>query len=308
MGSPTQRRGASRLCSKASKCTRGAAERIRCDPIFSVNLPFLTVPLRALGLVDTIGRKSAPPITMLTAGLSAMQATQPNTLPAFAARNLYMGNLRAADEQIVKMFADYAVISAIVYCHMTGNTFREPRSDFSYIENLLYMMGHVDPDTGLPKPKHVSCMTRLWTLVADHEMTCSTAAFLHTASSLSDALSCQIAAITASSGVLHGGAIEVAYKNIREVGDVANVPRKIESVKSGKERLFGYGHRLYKTVDPRSVFIREILDELSEETARDPDLSIAMELDRVASSDEYFTSRKLKANADMFASFAYKAM
>ena len=245
---------------------------------------------------------------MLIAGLSALQASQPETIPAFAAKNLYLGNLPYVDEQIVNLFANYAVISAIVYCNMTGNTFKDPQPQFSYIENLLYMMGHVDPETGLPRAKHVSCMTRLWTLVADHEMTCSTAAFLHTASALTDVVACQISAIAASSGILHGGAIEVAYKNIRKVGSVANVARKIEGVKAGKERLFGYGHRLYKTVDPRSTFIRQILEELNEETSVDPDLSIAMELDRIASSDEYFTSRKLKANADMFASFAYKAM
>lgn len=139
-------------------------------------------------------------------------------------------------------------------------------------------------------------------------MTCSTASFLLTASSLPDAISCQISAICAGYGILHAGAIEVAYKIFQEIGSVAAVPAKIASVKAGKERLFGYGHRIYKVVDPRSVFIRRILDELKEETAADPLLSVAMEIDRVASNDEYFVKRKLNANADLFASFAYKAM
>jgi hypothetical protein len=82
----------------------------------------------------------------------------------------------------------------------------------------------------------------------------------------------------------------------------------MEGFKTGKERLFGYGHRIYKVVDPRSVFIREILDELHEEIAQDPVLKVAMELNRLASTDPYFVSRKLHANADLFASFAYKAM
>lgn len=82
----------------------------------------------------------------------------------------------------------------------------------------------------------------------------------------------------------------------------------MESVKSGKERLFGYGHRIYKVVDPRSVYIREILDELHVEVSKDPVLNIAMELNRLASTDPYFVSRKLHANADLYASFAYKAM
>ena len=245
---------------------------------------------------------------MLTAGLSALQASQPETIPAYAAKNIYLGNLAYVDKAIVSMLTNIAVISAIVYCHHLGRPFSNPQPQLSYIENFLYMTGHVDAGTGLPNPKYVSCLERLWTLVADHEMTCSTAALLHTASSLSDAVACQISAIEASSGILHGGAIEIAYKNIISVGDVSNVGQKITDVKAGKERLYGYGHRLYKTVDPRSIFIRQILEELSEETAIDPVLSVAMELDRIASTDDYFIKRKLKANADFFASFVYKAM
>ncbi|KAM0794192.1 hypothetical protein BDR22DRAFT_901014 [Usnea florida] len=139
-------------------------------------------------------------------------------------------------------------------------------------------------------------------------MTCSTAAFLQTASSLPNPISSLNPAINAGYGILHGGAIKVAYKNIAKVGSVDNVPRKIETVKSSKERLFRYGHRIYKVVDPRSIFIREILEEFGEEAQADPLLKVALEIDRIASTDEHFTSRQLNHNADLFASFAYKAM
>ena len=247
-------------------------------------------------------------MTMITAGLAAIQGSQKNDIPAHMGKNLYLKNLTLVDKQIVKVMADLAVVSAAAYCHHEGRPFHEPNPKYSYIENLLHMMGMIDADTGAPNAHHVSCLERLWTLVADHEMTCSTAAFLQTASSLPDPISCLISAMNAGYGILHGGAIEVAYKNIADVGSVDDVPGKIETVKSGKERLFGYGHRLYKVVDPRSIFIREILQELGEEAKADPLLKVAFEIDRIASTDEYFTSRKLNPNADLFASFAYKAM
>lgn len=252
--------------------------------------------------------RGAPPLTMITAGLAALLGSKRELIPAHMGKNLYLQNMKLVDQQIVEVMANLAVISAAAYCHHEGRTFRNPRSDFSYIENLLYMMDHVDSATGVPYPHHVDCMERLWVLVADHEMTCSTAAFLQTASALPDPISCLISAISAGYGILHGGAIETAYRNIAEVGDIENVQQKIESVKSGKERLFGYGHRIYRVVDPRSIFIREILEELGEEVKKDPLLRIAFEIDRIASTDEYFTSRKLNPNADLFASFAYKAM
>ena len=245
---------------------------------------------------------------MIIAGLSALQSTQMPLIPAHAAKNLYLGNSELIDQEIVKFLGSYVIVVAIVYCHHTGRNFTLPRSDLSYIENFFLMTGHVDPTTNLPNPKYVDNFERLWILIANHEMTCSTAALLQTASSLPDVFSCMISALSALYGPLHGGAIEVAYKNIKEVGTVENAQAKIDRVKAGKERLYGYGHRLYKVQDPRSVFIRAIADELQEEIAEDPHLRVAFAIDRIASEDEYFTSRKLNLNADLYAAFAYKAM
>ena len=229
-------------------------------------------------------------------------------IPAHIGKNLYLENPKLVDEQIVKVMVDLAVVCAAAYCHYEGRPFHEPDPKYLYIENLLHMMGLIDNNTGVSIPHYVSCLERLWTLVADHKMTCSTAAFLQTASSLPDPISSLISAINAGYGILHGGAIKVTYKNTAEMGSVDNVPRKIETVKSSKERLFGYGHRIYKVVDPRSIFIREILEECGEEAKADPLLKVGLEIDRIASTDKYFTSRKLNHNADLFASFAYKAM
>lgn len=245
---------------------------------------------------------------MIIAGLSALEASQPEAIPAYMAKNIYMGNNVAVHHQIIRVIASLASISAAVYCHKLGRQFTPPVPHLTYIENILLMMGHVNAETGRPDPKHVNYLQRLWVLTADHEMTSSTAAFLHTASSLNDPLMSLISGIGSSWGILHGGAIEVAYKDIQRVGSVSAVQEKINAVKSGKMRLFGYGHRIYKVTDPRYVFIRQMLDELQTDIINDDVLAVALEIDRVASTDEYFTSRKIKANADLFASFVYKAL
>ena len=241
------------------------------------------------------------------AGLSALQSTEMKLIPAHAAKNLYLGNPQLVDQQLVRLMSSFSAITAASYCHWAGRELGTPRPELSYVENFLIMTGHVESN-GRPKARYVSAFERLWVLIADHEMTCSTAALLQTASALPDVISCMISAICALYGPLHGGAIEVAYKNIEEIGSTNNIQSKIDRVKAGKERLFGYGHRIYRVQDPRYIHIREILEELSAEVERDRLLSVAMELDRVASQDEYFIKRKLNPNADLFAAFAYKAM
>lgn len=252
--------------------------------------------------------KNGSIIGMMIAGLSALQSCDMDAIPAHAAKNLYMGEPARVDEQIVRVMSSLSAITAAAYCHHMDIPFTPPRADFSYIENFLLMVGLVDKETGLPSSKYVNVLERLWAVVADHEMTCSTAALLHTASALPDVISCVTSAYCALYGPLHGGAIEVAYKQIQEIGTVDDVAAKLERVREGKERLYGYGHRVYRVTDPRFNFIRDILDELSEEVAQDPLLQVAFELDRQASQDEYFIKRKLRPNADFFAALAYKAL
>ncbi|KAI0105028.1 citrate synthase [Nemania sp. FL0031] len=246
-------------------------------------------------------------VGMMIAGLSALQSCDMSVVPAHAGKNLYMGQPQNVDEQIIRVMASLSMITAAAYCHHTGRAFTPPRKDFSYIQNFLLMTGHVE-STGLPSPRYVAVLERLWATVADHEMTCSTAALLQTASSLADVISSLISAFSAAYGPLHGGAIEVAYKNIEDIGSIDGVVAKLERVKAGKERLYGYGHRVYRVTDPRFTYISEILSELTDEISEDPLLQTAFALDRAASEDEYFISRKLRPNADLFAAFAYKAL
>ena len=170
------------------------------------------------------------------------------------------------------------------------------------------MMGVVEEGSGLPSQKVVDCLERLWILYLDHEMTNSTTAFLHVASTLADPISCCTAYVASGNGPLHAGAVDLAYGNLQRLGTPEGVPGLIADVKAKKYRLYGYGHRIYKTVDPRIKFIKTMLDELSEGKNDNPLLAVALEIDRIASTDEYFTSRNLKANADLYGCFVYTAL
>jgi citrate synthase len=158
------------------------------------------------------------------------------------------------------------------------------------------MMGMIDPLTSRPDPLKLSCFRRFAALNCDHGMALSSFAMLVSSSSPTDPLSGLISSLVAAYGPLHYSAPEAAYKTISKVGSKEKVPAFIEQVKRGEQRLFGYGHRTYKTIDPRLALIKEMLKELDVE--RDPLLGVAREIDRVASEDEYFKTRGLNANAD----------
>ncbi|KAL8788547.1 MAG: hypothetical protein Q9213_001620 [Squamulea squamosa] len=293
--------------SKPSKGTLEAADITQGLRLLDPGFQNTAVKESKITFVYSI-RPDAPPIPVMIAALSSLAASQPEMIPAIRAKNLYMGEAVAVQYQIIRALANAAYITAAVYCHRHGRELSKPDPYLSFVENILSMMGHVDKETGRPNPKHVDVVQRLWTLMADHEMTNSTAAFLHTASTLSDPIMNIVSGLASSWGILHGGAIEVGYRGLERLGDVSAVPAKIEAAKSGKERLFGYGHRIYKVTDPRYIFIRNMLNELVTEDTDDKVLAAALELDKAASSDDYFTSRKLNPNADFFASFVYKAL
>lgn len=218
--------------------------------------------------------------------------------------------LKVADQAILRTIGYYSATIGLVYCHRRGRAFTRPRSDGSIVGNLLLMMGMHDAasSTPTPDPKIEACLSKLWILYADHEMTCSTASVLHAASTLTDPTSCVMSGIISGYGPLHGGAIELAYEALEKIGHPRNVPIFIEMIKKKKARLFGYGHRIYKTRDPRLALIEELIEENREAVAADPLLKVAFAIDQVANEDDYFVSRNLKANADLLGCFLYSAL
>lgn len=245
--------------------------------------------------------------TMVIAGFAAWAACEPGVAAVhYEGRPKYLGHAEEVDAIIPRCIQAFATTIALVYCHKRGRAFINPDPRGTLIGNLLLMMGFTE--CGKPTKEIEECFKRLWILYADHEMTNSTAAFLHAASTLTDPFFCMISAVVSAYGPLHGGAIDLAYQGFANVGTPDNVPQLIEDVKAQKQRLFGYGHRIYKSVDPRAKLIRAMIDEHKERVESNPLLSVALEIDRVANEDEYFTSRKLKANADLYGCFLYTAM
>jgi citrate synthase len=159
-----------------------------------------------------------------------------------------------------------------------------------------------------PDPALERALDILFILHADHEQNCSTSAMRGIGSSHVDPYSALAGAAAALYGPLHGGANEAVLRMLQEIGSVEHIPEFIKRVKQGEGRLMGFGHRVYKSYDPRAKIIKRTADEVFEVTGRNPLLDIALELERIALSDEYFISRKLYPNVDFYSGLIYQAM
>jgi citrate synthase len=252
---------------------------------------------------------AAPAFLVISAGLAAWAASDPTKIPVQAGDRIYLGSMDAVDAGIYRSLAALATTVAMVSCHQQKKTFLA-RADpkLSLIDNMLLMMGHTDRAGNVDK-RISTAINKLWILFADHEITNSTAAYLHAASSLSDPISCMVSAISACAGPLHAGAIDLAYKRFAEIhATEGGLQKHIEDVKAKKFRLMGVGHRVYRTVDPRVGFLREMLSEFSSEAIGDPLLEVAKGIEDAVFNDDYFVSRKLSINADLYGSFVYAAL
>jgi citrate synthase len=148
----------------------------------------------------------------------------------------------------------------------------------------------------------------LFILHADHEQNCSTSAMRGVGSSQSDPYSATAAAAAALYGPLHGGANEAVLRMLNEIGSKEKVPEFIKKVQSGEGRLMGFGHRVYKSYDPRAKIIKQTAHDVFGVTGKNPLIDIAMELERIALQEDYFVSRKLYPNVDFYSGIIYEAM
>ena len=164
---------------------------------------------------------------------------------------------------------------------------------------------------GRHKPNKVlqRALEILLILHADHEQNCSTAAVRSVGSSEVDPYSAIAAGISALYGPLHGGANEAVLRMLERIGTVENIPDFLQGVKDRKEKLMGFGHRVYKNYDPRAKIIKKHVDEVLDVLGVDnPKVEIAVELEKRALDDEYFTDRKLFPNVDFYSGLIYEAM
>ena len=216
-------------------------------------------------------------------------------------------NKQALDRQTLRLIAKVPTLAAMAYRFSKGLPFVYPDNSLSYGANFLNMMFKVGDDYKVD-PVLARAMDLLFILHADHEQNCGTTAMRVIASSNADPYSAAAGAASALYGPLHGGANEAVLHMLQEIGSVDNVPAFVQSVKDGKGKLMGFGHRVYKNYDPRATIIKKAAYDVFEVTGKNPLLDIALKLERTALADEYFISRKLYPNVDFYSGLIYEAL
>ena len=246
-------------------------------------------------------RYDAHPMAMLNSAVAALASFYPSS------RNIFDETER--NISIIRLLAKVPTIAAFCYRHLKGLPFVYPDNDLSYVDNFLSMVARMTEPKYEANPVFSKALEVLFILHADHEQNCSTSAVRAVGSSHVDPFSAMSAGIAALFGPLHGGANEQVLRMIEEIGDVKNVPKFIEEVKSGKgSRLMGFGHRVYKSYDPRAKIVKQLADDVFKVVGVDKDLEIALELERIALEDDYFKSRKLYPNVDFYTGLIYRSM
>jgi citrate synthase len=214
----------------------------------------------------------------------------------------------ARRRQRVRLIAKVPSIAAYAFRHSMGRAYVYPDNELSFTGNFLNMLFKLTELKYQTNPVLEHALDVLFILHADHEQNCSTSAMRAVGSSHVDPYSALAAAAAALYGPLHGGANEAVLRMLEEVGDIKNVPAFIKRVKAGDGRLMGFGHRIYKSYDPRAKIIKQVADEVFEVTGKNPLLDIALELERIALQDDYFVSRRLYPNVDFYSGLIYQAM
>jgi citrate synthase len=247
-------------------------------------------------------RYDAHPMGMLVATVSALSTFYPE------AKHVLDGDIRR--QQIIRLIAKMPTLAAWSYRHSMGMPFVYPSNELSYCANFLQMMKRIAEPKFEVHPQIVKALDVLFILHADHEQNCSTNVMRSVGSSRADPYVAVAAAAAALYGPLHGGANEAVLRMLREIGSVRNIPSFIKEVKSGVGgRLMGFGHRVYKNYDPRARVIKRLADQVFEIVGRQsPLLAVALELEKIALSDDYFVSRKLYPNVDFYSGLIYEAL
>jgi citrate synthase len=256
----------------------------------------MELPPQIARLVATFP-EDAHPMSVMLAAWSALGAYRPQ-----AKR---VGDATVRRQEVPRFLGSVAALAALVFRHRTGRPIDASSSEADYAARLIQLML---PEQGKPNQVLARAMDVLLILQADHEQNCSTNAVRAVGSSRVDPYSAFAAGIAALYGPLHGGANEAVLRMLQEVGDTANVSAHIEKAKRGEVRLMGFGHRVYKSYDPRASIIKRTAEEVFEVTGRNPLLDVALQIEQIALTDDYFISRKLYPNVDFYSGLIYEQM
>jgi len=249
-------------------------------------------------------RRDAHPMAVLCGVVGA--------LSAFYHDSLNINDPRHREISAFRLIAKLPTITAMCYKYNVGMPFMYPRNKLSYVENFLYMMFGNPCEDYKPNPVLTRAIDRILILHADHEQNASTSTVRTAGSSGANPFACIASGIASLWGPAHGGANEAVLKMLEEIGDESHIGPYIKRVKDKGDHsvLYGFGHRVYKSYDPRAKLIQktchEVLDELD---LRDNKLfKLAMALEKIALEDEYFVTRKLYPNVDFYSGIVYKAL
>ncbi len=247
-------------------------------------------------------RRDAHPMAVMVGVVGA--------LSAFYHDSLDINNPLHRETSALRLLAKVPTIAAMAHKYHTGFPFMYPKNSLSYAENFMYMMFGTPAEEYVPNPVLVRALERIFILHADHEQNASTSTVRLAGSSGANPFACIASGIAALWGPDHGGANEAALKMLEEIGDVSRVPEYVQGVKDKKYRLMGFGHRVYKNMDPRAAVMRETCYEVLKEQKLENDklFELAMELERVALSDPYFIERKLYPNVDFYSGIVLSAI
>jgi citrate synthase len=247
-------------------------------------------------------RRDAHPMAVMVGVVGA--------LSAFYHDSLDINNPDHREISAMRLIAKVPTIAAMAYKYNTGEPFMYPKNSYNYVENFMYMMFGLPSEDYVQNPVLVRALERILILHADHEQNASTATVRLAGSSGANPFACIASGIAALWGPAHGGANEAALNMLEEIGDVSRVKEYVQGVKDKKYRLMGFGHRVYKNMDPRASVMRQTCYEVLKERKLENDklFELAMELERVALSDPYFIERKLYPNVDFYSGIVLRAL
>jgi citrate synthase len=247
-------------------------------------------------------RRDAHPMAVMVGVVGA--------LSSFYHDSLDINNPEHRELAAMRLLGKVPTIAAMAYKYHNGYPFMYPKNKFSYVENFLYMMFATPAEDYVPNQVLVRALERIFILHADHEQNASTSTVRLAGSSGANPFACMASGIAALWGPAHGGANEAALNMLIEIGDVSRVAEYVQGVKDKKYRLMGFGHRVYKNMDPRASVMRETCYEVLKEQGLENDklFKLAMELEKIALSDPYFIERKLYPNVDFYSGIVLRAL
>jgi citrate synthase len=249
-------------------------------------------------------RYDAHPMAMLSAVVGSMSAYYHDTMD--------VNNPDAREVFTHRIIAKLPTIAAAAYKLTAGQPFIYPRNDLGYCENLLHMFFAVPAEPYQIDEVAAQAIDLLFVLHADHEQNCSTSTVRMAGSSGANPYSAIAAGIAALWGPAHGGANEAVLKMLNQIGDAKNIPKYVAKARDRDDpfRLMGFGHRVYKNFDPRATIIRDMCHKVLKQMGQKdtPLFDLALELERVALSDDYFIEKNLYPNVDFYSGIIYRAL